>query len=59
MMLEKVGGRKYLFAILVVVLGFVLVMTGKVDPKDWFGFVEIIGGSYILGNVVSKFSAKV
>ena len=58
-MLEKIGGRKYLFAILVVVLGFVLVMTGRVESKEWFGFVEVVGGSYILGNVVSKFSTKV
>lgn len=58
-MLEKLGGRKFLFAVLVVVLGFVLVLTAHVGANDWLGFVEIVGGSYILGNVASKFSARI
>lgn len=55
-MIEKIGGRKFLFAILAVLMCFVLVLTGYTTADKWLQFVEIIGGSYILGNVASKFA---
>lgn len=57
-MLEELGGRKFLFAILVTVLGFVMVVTQVATSDAWMKFVEVVGGSYILGNVVSKFSGR-
>jgi hypothetical protein len=45
--------RKFLFAILVVVLSFILVFIGKITSTEWVGFVEIIGGIYVIGNVAS------
>jgi len=55
-MIENLGGRKFIFALLGVVLGFVMVMTGATTAKEWMGFVELLGGIYVAGNVVSKFA---
>jgi hypothetical protein len=49
--------RKFLFAVLATVLGFVLVLTDKVSAQDFLAFVGVIGAQYVLGNVVSKFVA--
>ncbi|MBC7238627.1 MAG: hypothetical protein H5T71_00820, partial [Chloroflexi bacterium] len=52
------GGRKFLFAVLVVVLAFALVLARLADAEQWMRFVEIVGGAYVLGNVASKFTPK-
>jgi len=57
-MLEMLGGRKFVFAILSMVLAFVLVLTGFVTSAEWLKFVEFLGVTYVAGNVVSKFSAR-
>ncbi|MBC7078224.1 MAG: hypothetical protein H5T92_07970 [Synergistales bacterium] len=57
-MLNKLGGRKFLFAVLVVVLAFALVLARLADAEQWMRFVEIVGGAYVLGNVASKFTPK-
>jgi len=41
---------------LVVIFGFVLVLTGKTTADNFFQFVEIIGGTYIAGNVIEGIS---
>jgi len=58
-MLDKFGGRKFLFALSVVILSFILVLAKAATADQWMQFVEIVGGSYILGNVASKFSSGV
>jgi hypothetical protein len=55
-MFDAIGGRKFVYAILVVVLGFVLVFIGKVTAEDWMNFASIVGGIYVIGNIVSQFS---
>lgn len=47
-------GRKFIFALLVVIAGFVLVLTGKASVEQWFNFAELIGGIYVAGNVGEK-----
>lgn len=42
----------------VVLMAFILVLVGKVIPTDFLSFTEVIGGSYILGNVTSKIINK-
>ena len=54
--LENIGGRKFVFAILALALGFLLVATGKTDADTWFKFAEIVGATYVVGNVVTKFA---
>ena len=48
--------RKFVFSMLVVIFGFVLVLTGKTTADNFFQFVEIIGGTYIAGNVIEGIS---
>ena len=57
-MIEKFGGRKFIFAILVTLLAFVFVLTGHLLIDAWLGFVATIGAIYVAGNVVSKFADK-
>lgn len=49
---------KFLYAIMALVAGLVLTTLGIVEGKEFLNFAEIIGGSYILGNVVQKFIPK-
>ena len=53
-MIDKLGGRKFIFAVLAVVAGFYLVTIDKVTAEQWMNFTSIIGGIYVIGNVVSK-----
>ncbi len=52
--LEYFGGRKYVFAIFVVILSYTFVLKGLLSVKDWIGFTSAIGVAYIIGNVASK-----
>jgi len=48
--------RKFLFCLLLTILSFVLVLVGKLTPKEWTDFTMVVGSIYILGNSISKFS---
>ena len=50
-MIEAFGGRKFLYALLAIVLSFVLVILGKVTPSEWITLVEIMGTVYVIGNI--------
>ncbi len=47
-------GRKFIFALVVIMAGFALVLAGKATVEQWFSFVEIIGAIYVSGNVGEK-----
>ena len=51
-------GRKFIFAILVTILGFILVLTGYVKAVDWQTFVILIGATYVIGNISDKITKK-
>jgi len=53
-MLEKVGGRKFIYAVLITLLGFALVVLEKVTAEAFLNFVGIVGATYVLGNVATK-----
>ena len=55
-MIEKFGGRKFLYSLLITLLAFILVLAGKIDPESFLKFVMGIGALYTAGNTVSKFS---
>ena len=57
-MLSRLGGRKFLFALLAVILGFILVLARLTTAEQWMQFVEVIGAAYVIGNVASKFSGR-
>lgn len=52
--IDSLLSRKFLFSAVSVLLAYTLVLSGKVEPKEFFNFVEIMGGAYILGNVATK-----
>ncbi len=56
--LEKFGGRKFIFGILGVVLSFILVLMGKLNADAWATFIEVIGGTYVIGNVGATVANK-
>lgn len=53
-MMDQLGGRKFIFAMVVVTAGFVLVLFGKSTVEQWFNFAELIGGIYVAGNIGEK-----
>lgn len=55
-MINKIGGRKFVYTFLLTLIGFVFVLIGKMTPKEYFDFCIVIGGIYTAGNVVSKFT---
>lgn len=53
-MAENLLSRKFIFAILVSVLSFVMVLVEKLSPSDWLEFEAVIGAVYVIGNSVEK-----
>jgi hypothetical protein len=57
-MIDQLGGRKFVYALLVVVLAFVLVVVGKLTTDAFIGFAETMGGIYVIGNVAEAVTNK-
>lgn len=55
---DNLLSSKFLYAVFVVLLGFILVVLKMVESSVWFNFAEIIGGIYVAGNTISKFSPE-
>jgi hypothetical protein len=53
-MIEKLGGRKFIFAIIAIILGFALVQTNHIEAQQFITFVEYIGTVYVAGNVIAR-----
>ena len=58
LMNDNLLSTKFIFAIVVTAMGFVLTLTKQCTVEQWFNFVEIVGGIYVTGNVISKFSPE-
>ena len=56
--IEKLGGRKYVLSIATIILCFVLVLAGKIDPDVFMKFVFGIMSVYAGTNVLNKMTAK-
>lgn len=56
--MKELLSRKFLFSILAILLAFVLVLQGMVKSEDFLSFVQVIGATYIVGNVASKFAGN-
>ena len=50
--------RKFIFALLVLILSFGLVIQGSLKAEVWTQFAVMIGGLYIIGNAVEHVSDK-
>ncbi len=46
---------KFLFAVLIVVLGFVLVLMRQLTAQVWVTFALGVGSVYVIGNVADKY----
>jgi MFS-type transporter involved in bile tolerance (Atg22 family) len=57
-MIEQLGGRKFIFAVLAAVLVFALVILKVVTPEDFLNLLKFLLATYTAGNVVSKFADK-
>jgi hypothetical protein len=58
-MLEILLSKKFIFALIAIVMGFVLVLMKETTSDIFFKFVEIVGGLYVIGNGVDKVSDTV
>lgn len=50
-MIDRLTSRKFMFAILSVLLVFALTITGQITSKEFVDFLMVIGGIYVVGNV--------
>jgi len=57
--MEQLVSRKFIFAIIVIVIGFVFVLTNRLSADSWMTFASVIGGIYVLGNVAEKVTDKI
>lgn len=53
--MDNLKSTKFIFCILGALMAFVLVMVDKLGANEFITFFNILGGTYITGNVVSKF----
>lgn len=52
--MKELLSRKFIYAMSVIIMGFSLVMVGKLEPQAFLSFAELIGGIYIAGNLGAK-----
>ncbi|MEM4711392.1 MAG: hypothetical protein QXL18_05590 [Candidatus Woesearchaeota archaeon] len=55
-MIDKIGGRKFVYTLLLTIIGFIFVLIGKMTAKEYLDFCALISGIYIVGNVATKFT---
>ena len=53
--MNDLGGRKFIFSLVLVCISAVFVVFEKTSVKNWMDFVALVGSVYIAGNVVAKF----
>ena len=53
--IEQAGGRKFLFAVGVVLIASGLAFAKILPIEKWVELVEVVGATYVAGNVGSKF----
>ena len=57
-MIEKLGGRKFILTVLILLGMFVLVIAKAIDPEAFLKFAALVTGTYELSNVASKIADK-
>ena len=50
-MIDKLGGRKFIFGIMLSLMGFAFAYMKFLTAQEWVTFEAIIGGTYVVGNV--------
>lgn len=54
--MDNILSTKFLGAVLVIVLAYVLVFVGKLSANDWLGMSVAAMGIYSGANVIQKFT---
>lgn len=49
--MDKLGGRKFVFAVVLTALSFILVLTKSLSAKEWIIFASGLGAVYVVGNL--------
>lgn len=52
--MDTLGGRKFIFGLLLIIIGFVFTILKMVEVNDFFTFAEVVGATYVIGNVGTK-----
>jgi len=52
--MEILISKKFIFALVAITMGFVLVMVDKTTADVFFKFAAVMGGTYVLGNISDK-----
>lgn len=52
--MEVLLSKKFIFALVGMVMAFVLVLMNKTTSEVFFRFAEIVGGTYVVGNISDK-----
>ncbi len=52
--MEQLGGRKFLYVLLVTSMGFGLVLTKLASSVEWFNFTQAVALLFFAGNVGEK-----
>lgn len=53
-LLEKIGGRKLLLSLLVLIGSTILLYFGKVDSEHFYSLIKVIVGSFVGSNVLQS-----
>lgn len=51
---ENLTSTKFIYAVMASLMGFILVLFNKVDAQAFLTFVNVIGATFIAGNVIAK-----
>lgn len=56
--MDTLGGRKFIFGLIITFMGFGLVIGKYIDVQFFFNFINIVFATYIVGNVGESVSNK-
>lgn len=56
--LDKYGGRKFIFCVLLVTIFGVLTGIGMMPISDYMNFCLLVGSGYLVSNVGAKIAVK-
>lgn len=56
--MSELLSRKFIYAMVVLIMGFVLVILNKLTAEAFVNLASVIGGVYVIGNVATKLVYK-
>lgn len=56
--MNSLGGRKFIFTVLCLLISAVFVLMNKLSAEAFITFANILGATYVIGNVAQKAVVK-